>query len=105
MTLKKYNLFRRAQGTNSEFHLDGNLINCDIQNRSGLGQVYCYSTDDPREASRLQIVHGFKIDVRAILPNVDRAQIAELSKSEPPVQEKPKRARAKRKTRSKKSDS
>ena len=100
----KYNLFRKAQGTNSEFHLDGKKITCEIQTRSGIGQVYCYSTNDPREASRLQIVHGFKIDVRAILPNIDRAQVAELSKSEPPVQEKPKKTRARRKPRAKKND-
>jgi len=103
--IHKYNLFRKAQGTNSEFHLDGKKITCEVQTRSGVGQVYCYSTDDPREASRLQIVHGFKIDVRAVLPNIDRAQIADLGASEP-VKEKPKRAvRGKRKPRGRKSDS
>lgn len=80
----KYNLIRKAEGTNPQFHLDGKLVTCSKEHRSGLGFVYLYSTNDAREAQRLQIVHGFKIEHRAVKPNIDRLQMSELGKEKKP---------------------
>ena len=70
-------LFRRAVGTNSEFHLDGKLVKCEIVFRAGLGNCYVYETTDAAEARRLQLIHGFKIEARSTV-NVDRMQVAAL---------------------------
>ena len=77
----KFNLIRKAQGTNSQFHLDGKLIDCVKKFRSGLGDIYTYSTNDLSEARRLQIVHGFKLEIRSVRPPIDtnKAQIKKLA--------------------------
>ena len=106
---KKYRLFRRAQGTSSSFHLDGSMVECETVFRQGMGNVYVFETDDPQQARRLQIIHGFMIEHRAVKSDasqtVDRAQIKALAeqqkKTEAEAQaEKPKKPA--RKTRGRK---
>lgn len=96
------NLFRRASGTNSEFHLDGRKINCEIVQRAGLGPCYVYQTSDASEARRLQIIHGFKIEaggpVRAAsAPNVDRQQVEALATEQAAQKAETKKAAPKKK--------
>jgi len=87
----QYRLIRRAQGTNSLFHLDGKQIQCRTETVYGLGSMYVYETDDVREAQRLQIVHGFKIEARQVIQNVDREQIKALAEESPKIEaEEPK---------------
>ena len=83
MTIHKYTLLRRAQGTSSKFHIEGKEIACVVEIRAGLGECYIYQTDDATEARRLQIVHGFKIEHRGILPSIDKAQIKKLGETKP----------------------
>ena len=108
-TTAKFKLVRRAQGTNHIFALSGKEIVCDIENRAGLGSFYLYETDDPADDRRLQIVHGFKVEIPGPV-NADRAQIASLGESvskQASVQrseeeaEKPKKPARKRRTRKK----
>lgn len=111
--IKKYRLFRRAQGTSSKFHLDGSgLIECSTVFRQGMGHVYIFETDSAEEARRLQIIHGFMIEHRAIKSDasqtVDRAQIKALAeeakKEEAKAEPKKKPARRSRKKKTTKKE-
>lgn len=85
-------LFRRASGTNSQFHLDGKLIDCATEFRAGIGNCYVYETSNAAEARRLQIIHGFKVEARGVL-NVDRAQVADLAETKKKLAEKVEKAK------------
>jgi len=88
--IKKYRLFRRAQGTNSKFHLDGSMVECETVFRQGMGNVYVFETNDTQQARRLQIIHGFMIEHRAVKSDasqtVDRAQIKALAEHQKKVE-------------------